>query len=293
MSIDVSGLYTNIPQTEGLEAIHDAHEDRNEKNISLDFIIKLLDLVLKNNIFEFNEEQFIQLIGTAMGSRPAPCYANIFMAKKIDTQIENLAKSYNFENPIKFFKRFLDDIFILFRGSLDNLHTFLQDLNSIHPTIKFTMSHTVPYQKEDSSLNCNCDISTSLAFLDTSCKILDGKIIVDLYRKPTDRNQYLLTSSCHPAHVTSNIPFSLALRIVRICSLTSDRDKRLSELKNLLLERNYRPGIINAAIERAKNIPRVETLKKIESESKNQRPVFVITYDPRLPSITNIVKKHC
>ena len=63
-------------------------------------------------------------------------------------------------------------------------------------------------------------------------------------------------------------------------------------MKNLLLERNYRPGIINAVIERAKNIPRVEALKKIESESKNQRPVFVITYDPRLPSITNIVKKH-
>ena len=181
---------------------------------------------------------------------------------------------------------------MLFRGSLNTLHTFLQDLNSIHPTIKFTMSHTVPYLKEDTSSSCDCDIANSLAFLDTSCKISDGKIIVDLFRKPTDRNQYLLTSSCHPAHVTSNIPFSLALRIVRICSLPSDRDKRLSELKNLLLERNYRPGVINAAIERAKKIPRVEALKKVESENKNKRPVFVITYDPRLPSITGIVQKH-
>ena len=81
-------------------------------------------------------------------------------------------------------------------------------------------------------------------------------------------------------------------KIGKTGSLPSDRDKRLSELRNLLLERKYRPGIIDAAIERAKNIPRTEALKKKESESRNKRPVFVITYDPRLPSITHIVQKH-
>ena len=83
-----------------------------------------------------------------------------------------------------------------------------------------------------------------------------------MYKKETDRNQYLLTSSCHPAHVTDNIPFSLALRIVRICTKSSDREKRFSELKTMLLARNYKNKIIDAAIERARNIPRAEALKK-------------------------------
>ena len=50
------------------------------------------------------------------------------------------------------------------------------------------------------------------------CNIINvnNKIIVDLYRKSTDRNMYLRTSSCHPNSVTDNIPYSLALRIVRI-----------------------------------------------------------------------------
>ena len=114
-----------------------------------------------------------------------------------------------------------------------------------------------------------------------------------MYRKPTDRNQYLLTSSCHPTHVTNNIPFSLALRIVRICSLPEDRDKRLTELKNLLLSRDYKSGIINAAIEKAKKITRNEALKKVETKpNQNRRPVFVVSYDPRLPSITGILNKH-
>ena len=292
VSIDVSGLYTNIPQSEGLEAVRDALEDRDDKAIPSEYIVKLLEIVLKHNIFEFDEELFIQLIGTAMGTRPAPSYANIFMARKIDNKIEELAKKDDNENHIKFFKRFLDDIFMLFRGSLDQLHSFLAELNEIHPTIKFTMNHTLPYMKEHINPDCECGLLNSLAFLDTSCRISDGRIIMDLYRKPTDRNQYLLTSSCHPAHVTSNIPFSLALRIVRICSLPEDRDKRLLELRVMLLERDYKPKLVDAAIEKAKLIPRMEALKKVEKEKQKRRPVFVVTFDPRLPSISRIVQKH-
>ena len=101
-----------------------------------------------------------------------------------------------------------------------------------------------------------------------------------------------MTSSCHPAHVTNNIPSSLALRIVRICTDPASRDNRLEELKQLLLSRNYRNNIINVAIEKAKNIPRVEALKKVEKAKATHRPVFVVQYDPRLPSITSIVRRH-
>ena len=73
----------------------------------------MLELVLKYNIFELNKELYLQLIGTAMGSRPAPSYANIFMAKKIDPLISEIAtRINNGENPLLFFKRFLDDIFL-------------------------------------------------------------------------------------------------------------------------------------------------------------------------------------
>ena len=116
--------------------------------------------------------------------------------------------------------------------------------------------------------------------------------MTDLYRKETDRNQYLLTSSCHPAHTTQNIPYSLALRIVRICSQPEDRERRFEELKNLLLARDYKLGVIQNAIHKARLIPRLEALRKVERPKNNQRPVFVIGYDPRLPSITQIVNRH-
>ena len=110
--------------------------------------------------------------------------------------------------------------------------------------------------------------------------------MTDLYRKPTDRNMYLLPSSCHPLHTTNSIPYSLALRIIRICSRIEDRDKRLEELKVMLLEREYKLNVINAAIRKAKEIPRQEALNKVVRDKEDERrPVMVVTYDPRLPSI--------
>ena len=137
VSIDVSALYTNIPQTEGMEDVREAFDERKHPDVPTEFILKLLELILKFNIFEFNSELFLQLIGTAMGTKPAPSYANIFMARKIDIAIEELAAKFGDGiYPIRLLKRFLYDIFMIFTGSIENLHLFLEELNAIHPTIQ-------------------------------------------------------------------------------------------------------------------------------------------------------------
>ena len=290
-SLDVSSLYTNIPQEEGLEAVREALYTRNNTEVPTEFILRLLEIVLKNNIFEFNGDLFLQLIGTAMGTRPAPSYANLFMAKVIDPAIKELANKIESQSePIDILKRFLDDIFLTYTGTIKSLHTLLDELNKLHPTIKFTMSHTTPPSIENPE--CGCEATHNLAFLDTQCKVENGKIVTDLYRKETDRNQYLLPSSCHPPHVTENIPFSLALRIVRICTHPEDREKRFEELKALLLSRDYKPGTVNNAIEKARSIQRQETLKKVVQSKDKKKTVFVISFDPRLPSISAIIQKH-
>ena len=45
-------------------------------------------------------------------------------------------------------------------------------------------------------------------------------------------------------------------------------------------------------IKKARQVKRTEALKKVVKEQKSRRPVFVISYDPRLPSITKIVGRH-
>ena len=86
------------------------------------------------------------------------------------------------------------------------------------------------------------------------------------------------------------IPYSLAYRIVRICSDRQILLSRLEELKNLLLSRDYHPKVVNAAIERALKVPRETALKKVEAAS-TERVVFVTDFHPALPSISSILCK--
>ena len=88
---------------------------------------------------------------------------------------------------------------------------------------------------------------------------------------------------------SSNIPFSLALRIVRICSEPETRDIRLAELRELLLQRDYKPSIIDGNIDKAKRISRTEAFKKVV---KTKSTLFVVPYHPSLPPIPKIVTKH-
>ena len=70
-------------------------------------------------------------------------------------------------------------------------------MNQLHKSIKFTMSHTsIPGEHDDD--RCQCKQQFAIPFLDVLCSIQDGKIETNLYRKETDRNMYLLPSSCDP-----------------------------------------------------------------------------------------------
>ena len=182
-------------------------------------------------------------------------------------------------------------MFLLFRGTTKQIHQLVNDLNKFHPTLKFTMDHTTPHLEKETD-NCECERKEAIPFLDTACSIDSGLIDTDLYRKPTDRNQYLLPESCHPKATSKAIPFSLALRIIRICRKPTNRDKRLKELGWLLRDRGYKENIIESAISKAKMVPRYRALLKRQKSEDTKRPVFVAKFDPRLPPLQAISAKH-
>ena len=79
--VDIKGAYQNIPHEDGIYCLKEELNTIPKPEIPSDFISKLMELILKYNIFEFNEDLYQQLIGAAMGTPPAPFYANIYLAK--------------------------------------------------------------------------------------------------------------------------------------------------------------------------------------------------------------------
>ena len=69
------------------------------------------------------------------------------------------------------------------------------------------MSHTtLEHEKLDEK--CQCEPLQSISFLDVLCTIKEGRNETDLYKKETNRNPYLLPTSCHPAQTNSAIPIN-------------------------------------------------------------------------------------
>ena len=173
-------------------------------------------------------------------------------------------------------------------GSHSEFEEFFNFINSYHPTIKFD-----PPQHNEEDNSCN--------FLDLKISIENSKIQTDLYRKETSNPRALLPSSAHPGHVTHNIVYSMAFRLLRICSRENIFEQRLEDLKvNFLLPRQYSPKIVDAEFRKIKNLPGVDFTerrkisleKKLPKDKETKRIIAPFTYDPFLPKISSVLKKH-
>ena len=171
----------------------------------------MAELVLRNNIFNFNERTLKQKRGTTIGTKFAPPYSILFMAELEEKILERL------DNKPYLWWRYIDDIFFIWEHGEEKLRDFVQTLNEVHPTIKFTAEWS---QK-------------SIIFLDVTVSLIDGQIETDVYVKPTDSHQYLHSFSCHPYHCKKSIPYSQAFRFNRICSKNNVFDFHCNNLEKM------------------------------------------------------------
>jgi hypothetical protein len=77
--MDVASLYTNIPHDEGIAACRKIWEQRTVQEPPTECLVEMLTLVLKNNNFTLDGYQYLQINGTAMGTKMTPSYANILL----------------------------------------------------------------------------------------------------------------------------------------------------------------------------------------------------------------------
>ena len=221
VTIDVVGVYPHIPHEEGLQAIREALDKRVGAKIPTEKIVELARLVLRNNNFEFNGNHYLQKLGTAIGTRMAPSYANLFMDRLETTLLDRYPKKPHI------WLRYTDNIFMVWTEGKEELINFLTYLNSAHNTIKFTRVWS----------------TNKVNFLDVNVINSNGNITTDLYVKPTDKHQYLDFRSCHPRGCKKGIPYAQALRLRTICSSVELFDKRATKLVGFLVARGFDEGL--------------------------------------------------
>ena len=143
VTIDVCALYTSIPangEDGGIVAFENALNQRSgeeQSKMPTEFLLECLKAVLNGNIFLFNEELYIQKIGTAMGTKLAPTCACLFMGQ---FEQEFLEQKWKGTKP-RLFRRYIDDIFFLWDSDQEELELFMNKINSHNEYIKFTANY--------------------------------------------------------------------------------------------------------------------------------------------------------
>ena len=185
VSIDV---YITILQDEGIEAIL-----KHNKVIDLPKFVtwQLLNFILKHNIFTSNATPYQQRTGVAMGTPIPPTLANLFMAT-----LEECFLNTEDKKPF-IYKRYIDDIFIVWTHAMADFQTFFSILNDFHPTIKY--DYTIS--------------ETSIDYLDITIYKGDQfeatcRLYTKTHFKPTNSFQYIHYTSHQHTHSIRKQPSS-------------------------------------------------------------------------------------
>lgn len=252
VSYDVSSLFTNVPVPESLQVIKNLLEnDRNltsRTNLSVGTIMTLLECCVYNSYFQVENTYYKQISGLPMGGVLSPIISNIFM-----DHFETLIFSSWNPRP-KLWLRYVDDIFCIWKSEENIQYQFLDHINGLRPTIKFTV--------EDEHDGC-------LPFLDVLVSKSDNnKINTSIYRKPTFSGQFLNFNSNHPNYVKLSVAQNLFNKLFMLESDEVQRKNQEDETVKFLEMNQYPLKIINQAKKKA--------LKPRESRVEQEKPIGTV-----------------
>ena len=266
--MDVNSLYNNIPHKDGINACR-SFLDRHSTDPALrNDIPILIDFILTHNLLKFNNDHYLQIKDTAMGTKMAPSYANIST-----DAIETSLLSSSLQKPSIDY-RYSDDIFIIWPHGKDSLTYFIEHANDIHQNVKFTHE-------------CS---KTTFPFLDVSVQIAQNKILTNLHNKATDSHSYLHYTCCHTVHIKNSILYSQFLKYKIMCTTNTDFTEHSKELTTRLLHKAYPIKVITKQWNKVKKIPRTELIIQKQETSTNCMPP-VQTYHPTIVPTNKAVLK--
>ena len=290
-TLDVKSLYTNIPQDEGILHCMMALIDFYATGLPLPatHLQQMFEFILKGNYFSFNGQPYLQTHGTAMGTPFAPNFANIFMSV-IEQNI--LSTAPEGKKPL-IWKRFIDDIFMIWQYDEASLTEFLAHTNNVHNTIKFEA------QQSRAKIN----------FLDTTIYLNNNSGLLEstLFVKPTDICTLLHAKSFHPPSCKKSVIYSQALRFRRLITDNNELHKHLKALQKNLIIRGYESQDITTEFSKLTHVTQYEllfpgnpannetTLQHLNFEPPPPKPQvlpFVVPFDIKTINIGSVLTKH-
>jgi hypothetical protein len=177
---DTENMYTNILTEEINKIVTNILTTHNTcPTIYQQELLKLLDTTLSQNYFQFNQNQYKQISGLAMGTPTSAILSESFLQYLEHNHIIHILQKHN----IIGYYRYADNILIIYNIQITQIQNTLNEFYSTHNVLKFTME-----TEKERKLN----------FLDITLKNKGKKTEFNNYRKPTNTDHLIHQNSCHP-----------------------------------------------------------------------------------------------
>ncbi|CAJ0917088.1 unnamed protein product [Ranitomeya imitator] len=273
VTCDVESLYSNIDHKDGTEAVAYFLNKKHSTDRGHDsFLLDLLTFVLQHNFFLFDRVYYLQRSGVAMGAKCAPAYANTFLGWWEEKFVYPLT---SFAAHVHAWYRFIDDIFILWKGTKEECILFFDHLNTNPHNIFLTYSIS----------------ASEITFLDLRIFPHEKHLATDLFRKPTATNALLEFSSFHPWHTKVGVPTGQFLRVRRNCTLDRDFSIQARELSDRFLNRGYPKRVVSTAYQRARGQDQ-KALLSSRREHQDTQTRFITDFNNSWKQVSDIISKH-
>ena len=246
VSFHVKALFTNVPVEGALKAIKKALLGIPRENLPVpkkDYLA-LVKLCLKFDPFIFNDNEYAQHEGLAMGSPLSPVAACLFMEMLESEQFTRILG----EETAWF--RYVDDVLIVAPKELD-LQEKLSELNQVHERIQFTL------EEEENK---------TLPFLDTVIIRSENGVKFKVFRKPTNKEDYVHFYSAHSLRTMSGTVIGFFLRAFRICS-AEYLEEEINHIFDIFRNLKYPKSLLIQWKNKAK---RIERSKEQEKQRENE-----------------------
>ena len=218
---DANSMYTNIDTDHAIDVISlwlDSLRGQLPDRFPLDAVKEAMSLVMRNNVFEWGDCYFLQLLGTAMGTSAACMWATIYFAVH---EAGHLIPTY--DQHLLVFLRFIDDIFGIWIDANDATawDAFKADTNNFG---------ILTWEFEEPS--------NSVDFLDLTISIENNSIVTKTYQKAMNLYQYIPPTSAHPPGMMKGIIYGL----LRNYKLQNTRESDYLDMAELLFRRHVARG---------------------------------------------------
>jgi hypothetical protein len=231
VSLDIKALFPSLPMSAALSTLRQRlfcfHDLKKYSDLSAEEIMSLVVECTSKPWFKCELGTFLQKVGAPMGGPLSCLLADIYM-EDYEQQIQFELNSMRVQID---WLRYRDDTWFLWEYSLDDLHIFINYLNSLNSSIQWTFE-----VEKDRTIN----------FLDVLIKHEeDGSFTTTVYRKPTHSDRYLHFSSDHPLQQKLSVIHTLKYRAHAYCSNDVLLQAELQHLASTFLLNGFPENMVN------------------------------------------------